>query len=534
MNSDGSLDESFQVGTGAEGKITQVAGDPLEPNLFQVAVESDGKVVIIGNFATYNGVARSGIARLNSDGSLDTTFDPGAGFDSWGRSIHLLDDGRMIATGWFTSYDNHSFNRMVVLSSTGQPDLSFKPFFGDKTSIYDMAPLSDGRMIVVGHSINDQGLFRREIARINPDGSFDDSFVGTTSDKTETVRLQPDGKIVVGGYFSLADGVSRSGVARLNPDGTLDPDFSASFDNFVWTVAFDGNGKLLASGGFTAVDGLPRGGIVRLNTGLPTSSNHAPTVTIISPTNNTTFKTSANVNITANASDTDGTIVRVRFYSGLDLVGEKTNAPYTISLTNLALGNYQLTARATDNGGAVTASTSIQITVIAATNEPPAISILSPTNNAILSAPLDLVIEVNADDPDGSISKVEFFNARRLLGQASTSPFTFTLSNAPAGNYALLARATDNLGAVTVSNPTFVTIQTGTPGGPAFFWNPITNGMFLFLIRSGSNQTYVVESATNLQAPTWQTVTNITGTGADIQILQPANQPAEFFRMRTE
>jgi len=257
-------------------------------------------------------------------------------------------------------------------------------------------------------------------------------------------------------------------------------------------------------------------------------------VAIISPTNNATFKTSANVNVTANASDTDGTIVRVRFFSGLDLIGEKTNAPYTISLTNLQVGNYQLTARATDNGGAVTASTPIQITVTAATNEPPAISIRSPTNNATLSVPLDLVIKVNASDPDGSISKVDFFNGRRLLGQSSASPFTFTLSNAPAGNYVLLARATDNLGAATVSSPNYVTIQTNTLGGLALFWNPITNGMFPFLIRSGLNQTYVVESATNLHAPTWQPVTNITGTGADIQILQPANQPAEFFRLRTE
>ena len=160
------------------------------------------KIVITGNFRTYNGTPSFGIARINPDGSLDPTFHVGAGFDSWGRFLLLLPNDQIMATGWFTSYDNHPFNRMVRLNSDGSPDLSFKPNFGDKTAIYGAVLLPDGKMIVGGHSINDQGLFHQEFARINPDGSYDLTYNAKANDKVESIYLQPDGKIIIGGYFS--------------------------------------------------------------------------------------------------------------------------------------------------------------------------------------------------------------------------------------------------------------------------------------------------------------------------------------------
>jgi uncharacterized delta-60 repeat protein len=467
LNPDGSLDTQFQVGTGAQDKITQVAADPLEPNIFQLAIQPDGKILMVGNFATYNGVPRSGIARLNTDGSLDTTFNPGAGFNSWGRSIHVLSDGRIIATGWFTSYDNHPFNRMVVLSSTGVPDLSFNPYFGDSTSIYDMQPLSDGKMIVVGHSVNTEGLFRREVARLNPDGSYDESFVGTTNEKTESVRIQPDGKIIMAGYFSQADGVQRNGIARFNPDGTLDPNFSATFDNYIWTVAFDRDGKLLACGGFNTVDGLPRSGIVRLNTGVSTSPNNSPTVAISSPANNTTLTAPANLTISANASDSDGQIQRVLFYNGLNLIAEDTTAPYSVSLPNLAAGTYEISARAVDDGGAVTISASVRVVVQPGANQAPTIAIQAPANNSTFNAPASFDLTAAASDADGSIARVSFFNGSTLLGESTSAPFTIHVPSLGAGTYQLTARALDNGGATTVSSPIQISVVQGANQPPA-------------------------------------------------------------------
>jgi uncharacterized delta-60 repeat protein len=170
-------------------------------------------------------------------------------------------------TGWFTSYNNQGFNRMVRINSDGSADSSFNPYFGDRTAVYTCVQLPNGKYIVAGHCENTNNYFTNEIARLNTDGSYDMSFVGSSNDKTETIRLQPDGKIILCGYFSLVDGVYRSSVARLNPDGTLDKSFFADFDNYVWYGAILPSGKILFGGGFYNVDGISRAGIARLNPG---------------------------------------------------------------------------------------------------------------------------------------------------------------------------------------------------------------------------------------------------------------------------
>lgn len=276
LNSDGSLDRTFDPGLGAEGKVVQ--GDDKDPFVFALAVQTDGKVLLAGNFRTYNGLLRNGIARLNPDGSLDAAFDVGAGFDSWGRSLLLLPNDQIIVTGWFTRYNNAAFNRMVRLNSDGSADDTFRPSFGDKTAIYAAVLLPDGKMIASGHSINEQGLFRQEIALLNPDGTADPAFPAALNDRTETIYQQPDGRIIVGGFFSLANGSSRHGLARFNPDGTLDETFRADTDNFVWTIQGKQDGKVLVCGGFSIVDGVSRPGVARLVAG-----NGAPRIRLQGP-----------------------------------------------------------------------------------------------------------------------------------------------------------------------------------------------------------------------------------------------------------
>src|SRR6185436_20388493 len=108
-----------------------------------------------------------------------------------------------------------------------------------------------------GHSINELGMFHQEIVRLNPtDSSFDNSWVGSTNEKTECLLMQRDGKLILVGYFNLVNGVPRRGIARLNADGTLDQTFQADADNYVWTVAPGGSNKVYVSGGFTTIDGF--------------------------------------------------------------------------------------------------------------------------------------------------------------------------------------------------------------------------------------------------------------------------------------
>lgn len=268
LNSDGSLDTSFDPGTGARDIIAGGIDGNIDPFVFWVAVQPDQKIIITGNFRNYNGAPSVGIVRINPDGSRDPSFNVAGGLDSWGRHVRVLANGQILLSGWFTQYHNQGFNRLVRINPDGSPDNTFNPYFGDKTAIYSTVVQPDGKVVATGHSLNEQGLFRREMERLNPDGSMDQSFVGFTNEKTESVLLQPDGKVIVAGNFSQANNVPRTCLARFFPDGALDPDFSANIDNFVWGTALQPDGKLLISGGFYTVDGFARSGVARLNTGL--------------------------------------------------------------------------------------------------------------------------------------------------------------------------------------------------------------------------------------------------------------------------
>lgn len=267
LNSDGTLDESFDVGTGATTIIAGGIDGNIDPFVFWSAVQPDGKVIITGNFREYNGIGSMGIARLLPDGRLDTSFNVGGGLNSWGRNIQIQPNGQILVAGWFTSYNNKGFNRLVRINPDGSADTSFNPFFGDKTAIYTTATLPDGKIIAAGHSLNDEGLFLREMERLNSDGTVDESWVGRANEKVESVYLQPDGKLILAGNFSQVNGTSRARIARLNSNGTLDTDFSAEVDNFIWCISPGPTGKVYVSGGFSTIDGVARKGVARLNTG---------------------------------------------------------------------------------------------------------------------------------------------------------------------------------------------------------------------------------------------------------------------------
>lgn len=266
LNSDGSLDTTFNPGTGAFGTLgVSITGNP-DPFIFQLALQSDGKILITGNFTNYNGTIIYGIARVNPNGTLDTTFQVASGLDTWGRSIQVLPNNQILVTGWFNNYHNSSHNKMVLINPDGTPDSSFNPYIGDKTAIYSAVRLPDGKYIIGGHSLNDLGLFHQEMARLNADGTFDTNFTAYANDKIQSVRLQSDGKILLGGEFSQVNGVSRTSIARLNSDGSLDDTFKATLDNYIWTVHLPSEGLILISGGFYNVDGTARNGVARLLT----------------------------------------------------------------------------------------------------------------------------------------------------------------------------------------------------------------------------------------------------------------------------
>jgi RHS repeat-associated protein len=175
----------------------------------------------------------------------------------------------------------------------------------------------------------------------------------------------------------------------------------------------------------------------------------APTVVIASPANNATFVAPATISLAATAADSDGTISKVAFYRGTTLIGTATTAPFVFSWTNVAVGSYSLTAKATDDKGAVSTSAAVAITVKA--NLAPSVAIASPAANANFVAPANVALSASASDPDGTVSKVDYFNGATLIGSASAAPFAFNWSGVAAGSYSVTAKATDDKGAVTTS-----------------------------------------------------------------------------------
>ena len=240
-----------------------------------------------------------------------------------------------------------------------------------------------------------------------------------------------------------------------------------------------------------------------------TTGNKAPTVTLTSPANGASFTAPTNITLTASASDTDGTIARVEFYNGTTLLNSDTTSAYSFTWSSVAAGTYSLRAVAYDNSGASATSTTSTVTVAGA-NQPPTVTLTSPTNGSIFTAPATVTLSANASDTDGTISKVEFYNGTTLLNTDTASPYTFAWSNVAAGIYTVKAIAYDNSNASTSSATSTITINTTTttpPTGVVFTASPdhatLVINYELRIYASGANPNTATPIATsNLGKPT--------------------------------
>jgi len=258
LNSDGSLDTSFNIGSGFNSDVRSIA------------IQADGKILVGGLFLEYNGVTQNRIARLNSDGSLDTSFVTGSGFNNSVFSIALQADGKILAGGQFTVYNDVIQRRIARLNTDGSLDTSFVTGDGFNNGLYSIALQADGKIVVGGFFTAYNGVTQNRIARLNSDGSLDTSFVTGDgfNDTVLSIVPQADGKIIVGGFFNEYNGTSTGrGIARLNPNGSLDTSFvtGTSFNSGVYSIVLQADGKILVGGQFTTYNGALQGGIARLN-----------------------------------------------------------------------------------------------------------------------------------------------------------------------------------------------------------------------------------------------------------------------------
>ncbi|HEX6287719.1 MAG TPA: cohesin domain-containing protein [Herpetosiphonaceae bacterium] len=259
LAADGDLDTSF-VGTPLTG-----ASDIV----YSTALQVDGKVVLGGEFTSVNGAARNYIARLNADGSTDTTFIPGGGANSTVYSVAVQPDGKILIGGTFTMVNGVGRNRIARLNADGSLDTSFAPNSGANGAVYKLLLQPDGKILVAGGFTALNGNIRDRIARLNADGTLDTSFTPTNGANNDIyeLALQPDGKVVIGGAFTLVNGTNRNRIARLNANGALDTTFAPSdgANGTISALGLQADGKILIGGVFSAVNSLARTNLARLN-----------------------------------------------------------------------------------------------------------------------------------------------------------------------------------------------------------------------------------------------------------------------------
>lgn len=235
LNTDGIRDTGFTAGF--QGGSPDIVVNSL-------AIQSDGKIIAGGAFTTTtvggSQLTQNRIVRFLTNGTRDNTFVVGTGFSSSVLALVIQSDGKILVGGAFTSYNGTGQNRITRLNSDGTLDTGFTIGTGFNNDVNAIAIQSDGKILVGGSFTDYNGTTQNRIARLNSDGTLDSAFtIGSGFDlAVNSLVIQSDGKIVVGGAFGSYNGVTANFICRLNSNGALDTGFTTGtgFDSAVTTV----------------------------------------------------------------------------------------------------------------------------------------------------------------------------------------------------------------------------------------------------------------------------------------------------------
>ncbi|BFM42764.1 hypothetical protein CFS9_14050 [Flavobacterium sp. CFS9] len=253
---DGAIDNTFNVGSGFNGQI------------YSIAIQPDEKIIVAGNFTSYNGTPVGRIIRLLQSGLRDLSFDIGVGADGIIEAILIQPDGKILVGGRFDSFNGNSSHRLIRLNSIGSIDSDFSVGAGFDKNVYAIGLQSDQKIIVGGSFLSYSGIPQKRIARLNADGSLDSFFdngVGFNKGDVRVILIQPDDRILVGGTFS---GTYKSNTAlrliRLQKSGDYDISFKSELNNSLFTMGFTTDHKLIIGGSFNSISGVSKHRIARV------------------------------------------------------------------------------------------------------------------------------------------------------------------------------------------------------------------------------------------------------------------------------
>ncbi|MCH2223158.1 MAG: T9SS type A sorting domain-containing protein [Crocinitomicaceae bacterium] len=241
LNVDGTVDTTFNIGNIANGSISSIK------------IQPDGKILVGGFFTTWNGAPTNYIVRLNTDGSIDPTFNIGAGPNDWISNIDLFSTGEIIIAGQFNAISGVSCLGYAKLNSNGNvsPGFTYNTFNTISNSWRKIQVQTDDKALLQSTNY---------VYRINNDGTLDSTFnYGIGDAQIWNIKLLSTGKIAVSGSFNNFNGQPAKKLALLNSDGTLDntlyADVSGGNSRLNCTEETI-NGNLAIGGNFTLLNGL--------------------------------------------------------------------------------------------------------------------------------------------------------------------------------------------------------------------------------------------------------------------------------------
>jgi len=290
IDKNGVLDTAFNSNLGSGAYASSTNNNKVN----SIVVQPDGKILVGGEFDVFNGVNQQGLVRLNSDGTPDTAFNANVAnlldrtYSSYIQTIALQSDGKIILGGnWDNGlYDSsltpYNINYLARLNSNGTIDTTFS---SNGTTYPDgflnkVVVQSDNKILVggaftswatSGGSVSINGL-----ARLNANGTLDTTFntalgTGINTGQVSAIAVQSDGSIIFGGYFTSFNGTTCE-IARISSSGTFDTSFNTNVGSgpsngfgYVLSIFIQSDGKILVGGSFTAWSGTSVGSIVRLN-----------------------------------------------------------------------------------------------------------------------------------------------------------------------------------------------------------------------------------------------------------------------------
>lgn len=483
----GNFDNTFTTGTGFNGAV------------FSIVITPSGKILVGGSFTQYNGQVANRIIRLNSNGTIDATFSAGTGTDNTVRCITLTSSGQIYIGGDFNIYNGTSHRMIARLNSNGTIDATFNAVAD--ASIYSMALQSNGQLWVGGSftSVNGNGSFPK-IARINANGTVDVMLhpSGNLNGTVYALCLNQAGQIVVGGAFTALGSYTTQNICRLNSDGSLDTGFNTSIgaNAPVRAIAINQSGLVLIGGSFTTYNGAARSCITRLTTNAQNDANFNPgigvtggricvysialqtdqkpilagafeqynmnakhhvvrlknDINIVSQSTSTSICFNTGVALNVNAVSYGGCPLSYQWYKNNVIISGATAATYSVPAS---------TAGATYTCKISGACGFVWINPIVITSIP--VTVVNTTiNNQSRCVGQATVLSISASG--GGLSYQWKFNGSPIVGATSSFYYIPSVSLSHAGNYSCsvtgtCGSATSNTASLTVNTAPVITLQ---------------------------------------------------------------------------